>query len=116
MAINATGSMQAVLQQLQATASQASQPTLSGGAGALSDGDSSNHVSFAGMLKSSIDRIDGMKQAANIKAEQFERGVPGIGINDVMVDMQKSSVSMEMGIQVRNRLMSAYKEIMSMQV
>jgi flagellar hook-basal body complex protein FliE len=30
--------------------------------------------------------------------------------------MQKASVSMQMGIQVRNKLVSAYQEVMSMQV
>jgi flagellar hook-basal body complex protein FliE len=33
-----------------------------------------------------------------------------------MTDMQKASVSMQMGIQVRNKLVSAYQEVMSMQV
>ncbi|MCM2971603.1 flagellar hook-basal body complex protein FliE [Larsenimonas suaedae] len=112
MAIESAGSLQSVVQQLQSTATQAQGTSF----GLNNDQGSDNNVSFAGMLKSSIDRIDGMKQAANAKAEAFERGDPGIGINDVMIDMQKSSVSFEMGVQVRNRLMSAYKEIMSMQV
>jgi len=43
-------------------------------------------------------------------------GVPGIGLNDVMTDLQKASVSMQMGIQVRNKLMQAYQDVMSMQV
>lgn len=43
-------------------------------------------------------------------------GEPGIALNDVMTDMQKASVSMQMGIQVRNKLVSAYQEVMSMQV
>jgi len=37
-------------------------------------------------------------------------------IDDVMVDLQKSSISMQMGIQVRNKLVSAYSDIMNMQV
>ncbi|EBP2891855.1 flagellar hook-basal body complex protein FliE, partial [Salmonella enterica] len=43
-------------------------------------------------------------------------GEPGIALNDVMADMQKASVSMQMGIQVRNKLVAAYQEVMSMQV
>jgi len=39
-----------------------------------------------------------------------------VSLNDVMVDLQKSSVSMQMGIQVRNKLVSAYTDIMNMQV
>jgi len=39
-----------------------------------------------------------------------------VSLNDVMVDLQKSSVSMQMGIQVRNKLVSAYQDVMNMQV
>lgn len=47
---------------------------------------------------------------------KFTLGEPGIALNDVMADMQKASVSMQMGIQVRNKLVAAYQEVMSMQV
>ena len=43
-------------------------------------------------------------------------GLPGVALNDVMTDLQKSSVSLQMGIQVRNKLVTAYQEMMSMQV
>ncbi|VTP63971.1 Flagellar hook-basal body complex protein FliE [Serratia rubidaea] len=42
--------------------------------------------------------------------------MPGISLNDVMVDLQKSSVSLQLGIQVRNKLVAAYQDIMGMQV
>ncbi len=35
--------------------------------------------------------------------------MPGISLNDVMVDLQKSSVSLQMGVQVRNKLVAAYQ-------
>jgi len=34
----------------------------------------------------------------------------------VMTDLQKSSISLQMGVQVRNKLVSAYQDIMNMQV
>ena len=39
-----------------------------------------------------------------------------IELNDVMVDMQKASVAFQMGMQVRNRLVTAYRDVMNMQV
>ena len=54
--------------------------------------------------------------AARTQAEKFTLGEPGVALNDVMTDMQKASVSMQMGIQVRNKLVAAYQEVMSMQV
>lgn len=102
--------LQSVVQQLQATAAQAGttakQPVATQEQG----------PSFADALMHSIDRIDALKQTAITKGHAFERGVPGIGINDVMVDMEKAGVAFEMGVQVRNRVINAYKDIMNMQV
>ena len=46
----------------------------------------------------------------------FQAGDPNLQLNDVMVDMQKASVAFQMGLQVRNRLVSAYRDVMNMQV
>ena len=44
----------------------------------------------------------------------FELGKPGIALNDVMVDLQKANVAFQTGLQVRNRLVSAYQEVMNL--
>ncbi|ANI31651.1 flagellar hook-basal body protein FliE [Yersinia entomophaga] len=71
---------------------------------------------FASELKAALGKISEVQQTARTQAQNFELGKPGIGLNDVMVDMQKSSISMQMGIQVRNKLVSAYQEVMNMGV
>jgi len=38
-----------------------------------------------------------------------------VALNDVMVDLQKANVAFQTGVQVRNKLVSAYQEMMSMQ-
>ena len=43
-------------------------------------------------------------------------GASDIGLNDVMVDQQKASVALNFGVQMRNKLVSAYQDIMSMGV
>jgi flagellar hook-basal body complex protein FliE len=48
------------------------------------------------------------------QAEDFEMGKPGIALNDVMVDLQKANVAFQTGLQVRNRLVAAYQEVMNM--
>ncbi|EIJ1312719.1 flagellar hook-basal body complex protein FliE [Salmonella enterica] len=80
------------------------------------DTHSQSTVSFAGQLHAALDRISDRQTAARVQAEKFTLGEPGIALNDVMADMQKASVSMQMGIQVRNKLVAAYQEVMSMQV
>ncbi|EAA4132817.1 flagellar hook-basal body complex protein FliE [Salmonella enterica] len=98
--------IEGVISQLQATAMAASgQET-----------HSQSTVSFAGQLHTALDRISDRQTAARVQAEKFTLGEPGIALNDVMADMQKASVSMQMGIQVRNKLVAAYQEVMSMQV
>ncbi|HRX90812.1 MAG TPA: flagellar hook-basal body complex protein FliE, partial [Steroidobacteraceae bacterium] len=47
-------------------------------------------------------------------ANQFERGVPGIELPQVMLEAQKSSVSFRALVEVRNKFVEAYREIMSM--
>ncbi|EWG99458.1 flagellar hook-basal body protein FliE [Halomonas sp. BC04] len=71
---------------------------------------------FAGELQASIQRINRLQQASNAKAMAFQAGDPNVELNDVMVDMQKASVAFQMGLQVRNRLVSAYRDVMNMQV
>ena len=66
--------------------------------------------------RAALDRISDTQTAARTQAEKFTLGEPGVALNDVMTDMQKASVSMQMGIQVRNKLVAAYQEVMSMQV
>lgn len=69
---------------------------------------------FAGELQKSLARISASQQAAYHQAEAFELGQPGVALNDVMVDMQKANISFQMGLQVRNKVVAAYQEIMNM--
>ena len=71
---------------------------------------------FANELQASIQRINRLQQTASAKATAFQSGDPDVALNDVMVDMQKASVAFQMGVQVRNRLVTAYKDVMNMQV
>lgn len=72
--------------------------------------------SFAGELKNSIDRINTLQQTAAANTTAFQLGDPNVSLNQVMVDKQKAGLAFEMGVQVRNKLVSAYKDIMNMQV
>jgi flagellar hook-basal body complex protein FliE len=71
---------------------------------------------FAEELRSSIDRISELQAAAKAKGKAFQAGEAGISLPEVMVESQKASVAFQAGVQVRNRLVNAYKEIMNMQV
>ena len=64
-----------------------------------------------------------VRQAQQLGADQihtvataFEKGVPGVELPQVMIEMQKAAVSFRAVTEVRNRLVNAYQEIMNMPV
>mgnify|MGYP000857315931 CR=1 FL=1 len=73
-------------------------------------------ASFASELGAAIKSISATQQAANVQAQQFIMGKPGISLNDVMIDMQKASIGFQSAIQVRNKLVQAYQTIASMPI
>ncbi|HEB55747.1 MAG TPA: flagellar hook-basal body complex protein FliE [Gammaproteobacteria bacterium] len=71
---------------------------------------------FAQLLKDSVNQVNDIQKSANSLAAAFEAGDPSVNLSDVMVAIQKASVSFQAMTQVRNNLVSAYKEVMNMQV
>uniref|UniRef100_UPI00333FA385 flagellar hook-basal body complex protein FliE n=1 Tax=Castellaniella defragrans TaxID=75697 RepID=UPI00333FA385 len=71
---------------------------------------------FAAELARSLERVSGAQNAANAQARAFQMGEPGIALNDVMIDLQKANLAFQATVQVRNRLVDAYKEIANMAV
>ena len=84
----------------------------SGAAGAASG---TNGVSeFSKLLQKGIDSVNETQQSAQNLSTAFEKGVPGVELPQVMLQMEKASVSFRALTEVRNRLVSAYQEIMNM--
>ncbi|MBS0455137.1 MAG: flagellar hook-basal body complex protein FliE [Proteobacteria bacterium] len=102
--------IESVLQQMRTTALQTGFAT----SRASDAAESTQAGGFAGELQRTISRINGMQQEAYGKAESFELGKAGVALNDVMVDLQKANVAFQTGLQVRNRLVAAYQEVMSL--
>ncbi|MFO7278614.1 MAG: flagellar hook-basal body complex protein FliE [Pseudomonadota bacterium] len=71
---------------------------------------------FATLLRQGLDQVNAAQQRAGELAAAFERGVPGVELPQVMVEMQKASVSFRAVVEVRNRLVNAYQEIMNMPI
>lgn len=75
-----------------------------------------NQLDFGQMLKDSINAVNSTQKAASNLTTRFEAGDPSVNLSEVMVALQKASVSFQAMTQVRNNLVSAYKDIMNMQV
>jgi flagellar hook-basal body complex protein FliE len=71
---------------------------------------------FAQVLKSSIDQVNQTQKQAASLTQAFEVGAPGVQLHDVMISLAKANVSFQQMVQVRNKLVSAYHDIMNMQV
>lgn len=107
-------SMSGVLDQIQF---QAQQTSGLGNKKALSDKQNdANSVSFSSMLFNSVNSINKMQTTAKAQSQDYMTGASDIGLNDVMVSLQKSSLALNLGVQVRNKMVSAYQEIMNMAV
>ncbi|MEG3163444.1 flagellar hook-basal body complex protein FliE [Sphingomonas sp. PB2P19] len=76
---------------------------------------STGPTSFANTLGDALKSVnEGQTQAAKL-SESYERGET-VDIAKVMLARQQASVGFEATLQVRNKLLSAYKDIMSMPV
>lgn len=73
-------------------------------------------VGFADALKSSLDQVNQLQQQAQQQGQSFAMGDDKTSLSDVMISMQKANISLQETIQVRNKLVTAYQNIMSMQV
>jgi flagellar hook-basal body complex protein FliE len=71
--------------------------------------------SFFNAVQSAIDRVNDTDRKADAMADAYERGEE-VPLTDVVLAMQKSSLAFEATLQVRNKVMKAYEEIMNMPV
>jgi flagellar hook-basal body complex protein FliE len=71
---------------------------------------------FADVLKTTIDQVSAAQVDAHKMAEDFSSGQSDVNLQDVMINLQKASLSFQQMVQVRNRLVSAYHDIMNIQV
>jgi len=69
---------------------------------------------FAALLKQSINGVNATQQTAAKMSSDFEMGQSDDSLAEVMVSLQKASVSFQAMVQVRNKLTDAYKEVMNM--
>ncbi len=71
---------------------------------------------FGAALKAALEQANDAQQEAMRLQREFDLNAPNVNLHEVMVSLQKASLSFQTMVQVRNRLVSAYQEIMNMQV
>ncbi|MBW8900249.1 MAG: flagellar hook-basal body complex protein FliE [Massilia sp.] len=121
--------IEAMMAQLKAAAQKPATATsaadvLGGGAGIGGLGkasgtdaaESSTKVSFSDALKASLQNVSNAQVQADDMGKKFAAGDDSVSLSDTMIAMQKASISFQATVQVRNKLVSAYHDIMNMQV
>jgi len=107
----------AILQQNSALqkAAAAPAPNPLTGVGQIGSATSAPDSNFASTLRGALTEVNGMQAKASAATESYERGET-TDIAAVMLQREQASVGFQATLQVRNKLLSAYKDIMSMPV
>lgn len=71
---------------------------------------------FSQVLKGALEQVNQAQQSAKTMTEDFASGQNNVNLQDVMVNLQKANLSFQQMVQVRNKLVSAYNDIMNMPV
>lgn len=107
-------SMQDLLAKFQAA--REAMATSAPGAGALTKAGPGKAGDFVTLLKDSIDRVDTQQKASESLSNRFQLNDRSVSLEDTMVAVAKANVTFQAAVQVRNKLVTAYHDIMNMQI
>jgi flagellar hook-basal body complex protein FliE len=96
---------------------KAAEARLQGGLNPLGKaGQTTEKGDFASALKTSLDQVNNVQTKADQLGQRFVAGDDSVNLSDVMISMQKANISFQATVQVRNKLVAAYQDIMNMAV
>lgn len=72
-------------------------------------------TNFATVLKNALNDVSKTERESNVKTELFAAGKID-NLHDVMIAAQKASIKVETAVQIQQKVIDAYNEIMRMQV
>lgn len=69
---------------------------------------------FSQLFEQAINKVNDTQHASSALKKAYTQGDTNVDITDVMVASQKAGVSFQAMVQVRNKLIEAYRDIMNM--
>ncbi|WNO07923.1 flagellar hook-basal body complex protein FliE [Teredinibacter sp. KSP-S5-2] len=75
-----------------------------------------NGPKFTDVMAQAVNKVNEVQQASSSMSTAYIQGDPNVGITDVMIASQKAGVAFDAMVQVRNKLVEAYKDVMNMPV
>ena len=76
----------------------------------------SSVVSFGTALKAALNQVSASQNEAGALTKEFQLGNPNVSLEETVIAGQKSQIAFQAALQVRNRVVQAYQEIMQMNV
>jgi len=73
-------------------------------------------TSFSNALGEALKSVSESQNEAGALQRKFQTGAEGVSLEETMIAMQKAQVGFQAAMAVRNRLVSAYTDVMNMQV
>ena len=73
----------------------------------------SEESDFAGYLLDTLEQARAEEANAEDLAERFANGDPDVGIHEVMIATERASVSLRYAVNLKNKAIEAYRELMN---
>lgn len=106
--------IEAMMAQLKAAATK---PTgVTGAANSVQGETSVKKAGFGDALKGALDQVNTTQLKSEQLGQAFVMGDDKVSLSDVMISMQKANIGFQATVQVRNKLVQAYHDIMNMQI
>ena len=111
-----TSKIEAMVAQLKAAAARASGDVAPMDNAAQASATAAPRTDFASVLKSTLDGVSALQDQAGQQSKAYAMGDNSVSLSDAMIAGAKANIALQTTIQVRNKLVTAYTEIMNMQV
>lgn len=85
------------------------------GVGAAGDAKGGSGTTFADMLRQSLDTVNTHQAQADMAVKELVAGRTK-NVHETMLAVERADASLKLAVQVRNKILDAYREVMRMQV
>lgn len=82
----------------------------------LESGAGPQKTAFNDVLTQAVNKVNEVQQASSSTTKAYLQGDPGIDVTDVMIASQKAGVAFDAMVQVRNKVVEAYRDVMNMPI
>ncbi len=79
-----------------------------------SEVEKNGQASFTKVMEQAVNKVNEVQQASSSISKSYLQGDPSVDVTDVMIASQKASVAFDSMVQVRNKLVEAYRDVMNM--